>query len=285
MDPDQCPNADNLKGSDHEERDIVYKGEAPPKNVVRARIDPSVKFIKNMAFKDCKELEEVEFNEGLLEIGTAAFYGCESLMYIRTPSSTRIIWAHAFANCKSLKNVLFNEGLVEIGPGTFWSCLSLKNVCLPSTLKWLRNGAFYNCQKLRVVALNDGLKEVGDLAFYDCSVLRMIGVPLSVGTLKENTIPSSSVRLETERPDQVWRQVYNHVVEVANVANCESFVTLEDYDDFEIVHKTDAYERIEEEPSNDQLELERLQSENEMLRNKAAERVHFMRSFGRFNLL
>ena len=47
-------------------------------------------------------LRSVVLNEGLEEIGVAAFYGC-SLAHIRVPHSVTHICDDAFGECKKLK--------------------------------------------------------------------------------------------------------------------------------------------------------------------------------------
>ena len=91
---------------------FVYKeGVTVPRDVVRARIDPSVKCIQKDAFKGCQKLEWVEFTEGVEKIDDGAFDSCLSLVYIRTPSTTRVIGRLAFANCSSLLRAVLISGL------------------------------------------------------------------------------------------------------------------------------------------------------------------------------
>ena len=47
-----------------------------PRDVVRARVHPSVTRISAEAFQYCIKLVEVKLCEGLLEIGLGAFRGC-----------------------------------------------------------------------------------------------------------------------------------------------------------------------------------------------------------------
>ena len=73
---------------------LVYMGgerERVPRDVVRARVHPSVTRISGEAFVDCIKLVEVELCEGLLEIGMGAFRGCNALKTINIPSTVRVI--------------------------------------------------------------------------------------------------------------------------------------------------------------------------------------------------
>mmetsp|Transcript_24212 Transcript_24212/g.59277 ORF Transcript_24212/g.59277 Transcript_24212/m.59277 type:complete len:170 (-) Transcript_24212:340-849(-) len=161
-----------------DEEIFLYVGghQTVPKDIVRARIDPSVKIIKELAFKKCKKLKDVEFCEGLEEIGDGAFCYCESLESIRMPSTTRVIGLCAFACCTLLKKIVFNEGLVEIKQSAFFSCSELTTICLPSTMRRLSKAAFFSCGQLRIAALNEGL-EVGVDVFYGCTRLQLMRRP------------------------------------------------------------------------------------------------------------
>ena len=58
---------------------FVYTGEGGaviPRDVVRVRVDPSVRSIPANAFCERKKLAEVALCEGLVEIGYAAFAWC-----------------------------------------------------------------------------------------------------------------------------------------------------------------------------------------------------------------
>ena len=85
---------------------LVYMGdERVPRDVVRARVHPSVTRISGEAFVDCIKLVEVELCEGLLEIGMGAFRGCNALKTINIPSTVRVINDGAFHDCQQLEEV------------------------------------------------------------------------------------------------------------------------------------------------------------------------------------
>ena len=59
-----------------------------PQEVVRARVHSSVTVLSS--FRDC-ELEEVELNLGLQEIGGCAFWGCHKLKHIAIPQLSTVL--------------------------------------------------------------------------------------------------------------------------------------------------------------------------------------------------
>ena len=95
------------------------RGERPPQNVVRVRVDPSVTSIPFSAFKARKKLAKVELCEGLVEIGERSFANCDrSITNINIPNSLRRIRDGAFAG--SLRTpIRLNDGIESIGIGAF----------------------------------------------------------------------------------------------------------------------------------------------------------------------
>ncbi|MBQ9128750.1 MAG: leucine-rich repeat domain-containing protein, partial [Thermoguttaceae bacterium] len=85
------------------------------------------------AFRNCAELESVEFPEGLTTIRIRAFDRCFALKSVAFPASLKTIDDEAVAYCQALKTVEFpkNSALTRIGPGAFIDCRSLEAVALP----------------------------------------------------------------------------------------------------------------------------------------------------------
>lgn len=120
-------------------------------------------------------------NEGLQEIGAAAFYKCLSLSYIKFPSTVTVIGPGAFCTCSNLKEIVFNKGLRKIDECAFDHCSSLENnITLPSTVTEINKFAFRNCSVLRHITLNEGLQSIGKSAFRGCQSLESISLPSTI---------------------------------------------------------------------------------------------------------
>lgn len=106
-------------------------------------IPASVREISANAFRCCKRLREVVFEEesALTRIGGNAFDGCSSLTKIDLP-----------------------EGLARIGDRCF-SEGGLEEVVLPASVRMVEASAFESCSRLRSVRLNEGLERLGERAF------------------------------------------------------------------------------------------------------------------------
>ena len=228
-----------------------------PKDVTSVRFQPSVVEVEDWAFRNCKQLRvvmfnnEVVLNEGLQKIGLDAFHGCKSLESITLPSTVTEIERGAFYNCINLRKVIFNDGLKKIGRAAFYNCTSLSSIILPSTATEIGISAFEKCKHLREVVLNDGLQKIGHGAFYrcsslssitlpstlneidhsafrDCSNLREVilhSVPRAIGqyafsnctSLERFTLPTISNRLDALIQTGHWEEIENEVNEVRGV--------------------------------------------------------------------
>lgn len=101
--------------------------------------------IEDEAFYQCKNLKEVDFGNGIEQLGADGkqliFSGCafERLVF---PPQIKEIGISAFSACHKLKEVVFNEGLEVIGPGAFKNCMMLREVNLPTSIRKLGKSAF-----------------------------------------------------------------------------------------------------------------------------------------------
>jgi len=160
-------------------------GEIVPEDVIRVKIHSSVRAIKARAFHRRGNLVTVTLNDGLEEIGEAAFYFCNTLREIDMPRSVKKIKMSAFGFCGGLMRVKLDEGLEEIEERAFFNCTTLCEIVVPRYVKVINSGAFCFCRGLMRVKLDEGLEEIGIMAFYNCESLREITIPRSVRVIRE----------------------------------------------------------------------------------------------------
>ncbi len=102
---------------------FVYTGqENVPEGVIRVRVHPSIKVIRERAFFRQSLLIGVELHDGLEVIEKKAFYECRSLREILFPLTVRAIKDWAFYGCSGLTTAILNDGLEEIGEYAFRGC-------------------------------------------------------------------------------------------------------------------------------------------------------------------
>src|SRR5210317_1750937 len=90
-------------GDGHGDGDIfVYTGGRAPRDVRRAKIDESVDTIPQQAFRDCRQLIEVEGHNKIKKIEKNAFYFCVSLRWVSDMRGVNEIEEGAFFSCHAL---------------------------------------------------------------------------------------------------------------------------------------------------------------------------------------
>ena len=164
--------------------------------------------LRSYCFAFCRELCSIDFTTTpkLREIGSNAFFGCESLSTVVIPESVEEVSSCAFSCCKHLTNVtLPNE--VVLRDGVFAYCISLKEINLPKTMIHLVSNMFTHCFSLEHIDLPTNLKSIGSCAFQQCVGLREITLPDSLTsiysfafaecTLEELTIPKGVKLIES----------------------------------------------------------------------------------------
>lgn len=158
-------------------------------------VPSSVKKIGEFAFYNCGHISrdnsgyieyeqadfEINFNEGLEEIGVAAF-AQNKIKTLEFPESLRKIKVAAF-RVKTIEKVVFNEGLEYIGGGCFYyddrnegiegTRFINYDLVLPKSLVYLGSYAFKNTG-IKSVSFPKNLKAAGQEAFYDCNNLESL---------------------------------------------------------------------------------------------------------------
>lgn len=160
---------------------------------------PVIKINDNV-FADNTNLTAVTLPEGLVEIGTYAFFKCTSLKIVKIPSNVTTIPESCFYCCSSLESVIIPEGVMSIGSFAFDSC-NLKTLTLPESLTTLGNSAFRYNQTLKKVEIPSKVTEIPLCCFVLCSLLESVTIPEGVtivgpyafsdGSLKTLTLPST----------------------------------------------------------------------------------------------
>lgn len=143
-------------------------------------IKDGVVSIGSSAFYGCSNLNGVEIPDSLKHIGWRAFGNCSSLNNVKIPDSVTSIYGHAFSGCRSLSSVKIPDGLTEISWGTFSGCSNLNSVVIPERVKNIDRSAFYRCNSLSSVEIPDSVTHIGEGAFSGCSSLRSLEIPDSV---------------------------------------------------------------------------------------------------------
>ena len=190
-----------------------------------------LKEIGYRAFYNCKNLESIEFHEGLHYIGNEAFYTCKQLKYIKIPDSVVMIDDKAFFDCNNLESVSFGSGIKLIGKQAFdtetssklktvnfakinglvidsfaFSNTAIEEINLPEGLVSLKEYAFSGevskTGKLKKITLPESLKEIGKGVVAITNV-EEITIPTGVSIIDDGVLQLSSSVKKVENKSNV----------------------------------------------------------------------------------
>ena len=172
-------------------------------------------------YKFHDSITDVSLPEGLISIGSRAFYGCSSLTGVTIPDSVTSIGDLAFYACSSLTSVTIPTGVTSIGEGAFERCSSLTSVTIPASVTSIGWSAFSHCDALTAIDVSAGnpnydsvngvlfnkaqteliqypagkpdasyqipasVISIGEWAFSGCSALTSVTIPDSVTSIGE----------------------------------------------------------------------------------------------------
>lgn len=111
-------------------------------SITNLQIDGRYKIVGDASFAYCFQLSDLSFDEGVIEIGEAAF-AYSNVKTVDFPTTLRTIKRDAFANCKKIESIYVPDGVTTIESGAFKDCDSLKIVRLPDNLD-IGEGIFGN---------------------------------------------------------------------------------------------------------------------------------------------
>ena len=168
------------------------------KGIISMKFPTSLQEIGSRAFRNCINLERVEFGSSQVIIHRDAFKNCTTLRHIRmedgteyeltglqcldddnVPSVVREIHAQVLGNFAisgttllkyrgSEARVVVPDGITVIGERAFAGNEAVDRVILPDSVKVIEEEAFADCLVLQTIGFPSGLKKLGESAFVNC---------------------------------------------------------------------------------------------------------------------
>ena len=157
------------------------------------KIAPSL-FGKNASDPDNTKIKELVIEDGIEEIGGAAFRN-NLIEEVVIPDSVKTIGGGAFSNNNQLRKLTLSKNLTEIAPSTFFGagieelvipegvtkvgmrafsdCMALKTLSLPNTLETIDGFAFQNTKNLQTVEIPGNVKVIGKSAFSHSGLINL----------------------------------------------------------------------------------------------------------------
>ena len=153
------------------------------------------KTMKQLYPSDYARMTTVVLEEGITELPTGFFDGCDNVEFVTWPSTLLEFgindlpskiraslaydangfmiygnWILDYQN-RSASEVTIPEGIVGIGRGAFKEMFDLETVTMPESLRCIAKGAFEDCSWIQNLQFMSGLRYVGPVAFRGCSSL------------------------------------------------------------------------------------------------------------------
>lgn len=147
--------------------------------------------IADRGFSENLYLNEVRLPEGIREIGSGAFFGCDMIGYdLVIPSSVELIESNAFGQCGGIRTITFASGsndYTRIKNGAFSDCQGLQVLNISSCVYRIEEGAFERCYGLESITVDEGNRRY--YSYNNCIIER--GTNTMVLGCKGSVIPSS----------------------------------------------------------------------------------------------
>jgi hypothetical protein len=169
---------------------LTSLGESEQNLVIPANLNGTpITKIGDTAFLSKTNIRTVIIENGIREIGVAAFSNCSNMTSITFPATLTDLYYGASGDtrgpvsyCTSLTSVTFTGQSLTTGlcGNTFRGCTALVEIDLPYGLTTVRYGTFESCTALQRVGLPSTLTTIEGNTFYGCSNLRSLTIPSSV---------------------------------------------------------------------------------------------------------
>ena len=127
------------------------------------------------SFENCETLTGITIPDGVMGIGSGAFFGCSNLKSITIPESVEDIGSSAFSGCESLESIVIPDGVEYIDSYAFYGCTSLKTVSGPDWVGYLGENAFENCTSLENITFGD-VDTILPSTFQGCTSLKNVSI-------------------------------------------------------------------------------------------------------------
>ena len=157
------------------------------------------------------EITELIIPDGVVSIGSSAFYACSSLTSVTIPNSVTSIGSSAFYGCSGLKSITWNaknypafssyssnpfynirtqitefiigDDMTSIPSYMCYEMSNLKSVTIPNSVTSIGSDAFSGCSGLTSVTIPNSVTSIGSYAFLCCSGLTSVTIPNSVTSI------------------------------------------------------------------------------------------------------
>ena len=142
------------------------------------KIPDGVVIIGSCAFFDCKSLKSIIISDSVTWIGDLAFYGCASLTAINVATGNQnyisvngVLYNKdktviiRYSAAKNDKNYTIIDGVTNIGLYAFEGCIRLTSITIPKSVTSIEAYAFSGCTSLANVTIPNSVTHISNRAF------------------------------------------------------------------------------------------------------------------------
>lgn len=163
-------------------------------------IEDGVTNIGSCAFWGCQVIS-AEISSSVASIGNSAFRGT-AILSVTIPSSVKTIGDSAFCECANLNGVTVCEGVETIGQNAFRACTNLASIALPASTGEVGDAAFFECTEMKNATFAPGSKKVrmGDDLFARCWNLMGVTLPSDIDRISKEMFLNCGMLAGVEIP-------------------------------------------------------------------------------------
>lgn len=197
-----------------------YNHSADIKKVI---LEDGVTTVGTYAFKDCKEISDIDFGNTLQVIMPYSFHGCSKVTEVNLPDTLEIIRNDAFYGCEGLTEFTVPKSVTTFEKYVLNNCPNIKHIDvapgnakyvsvdgilynsemtslihypvastrssfnIPSTVNDISAWIFEHNRHLQYVSIPEGVTRLENGVFSDCTALRTVSLPAGFTTVNNFT--------------------------------------------------------------------------------------------------
>lgn len=143
-------------------------------------------------FKDWTMIRTLIICDGIEQIGSGAFYNCNSMINVTIPNSVTSIGNRAFDDCSSMISITIPNSVTNIGDSAFSGCTGLTSITIPDGVTSIGSSAFFGCSNLTSMTLPFvGMQKDGALNTHFGYIFGASSYRDDYGNIQSKYVPSS----------------------------------------------------------------------------------------------
>lgn len=144
--------------------------------------------IGTKAFKGNETITNVVLPNSVTAIRGWAFDNCVNLKSINMPHDLKVIEKYAFNSCKALEDVKFCDNITSIGECAFQLCLSIKEFVIPGSIATVSEHSCNSLQNMETLVFKEGVKVIEKRSFINAYAIEDIYFPRTIEEIADYSV-------------------------------------------------------------------------------------------------